>query len=65
MDCLEGRDCGAGFGWGVAAPFAGFAPGVFIDNAMRLVFASALSTCTFTIWPDLDHVARLLDVAVR
>ena len=32
---------------------AGFEPGVFIDNAMRLVFASALSTCTFTIWPTL------------
>ena len=40
------------FGCG-AVPCAGFEPGVFIDNAIRLDFASTLSTCTFTIWPTL------------
>ena len=29
------------------------APGVFIDNAMRFVAASELSTWTCTIWPTL------------
>ena len=44
---------GAGlFGLG-ATPCAGFEPGVFMDKAMRLVFASALSTWTFTTWPTL------------
>jgi len=39
---------------GLGATLCGrFAPGVFIDRAMRLVFASALSTWTFTTWPIL------------
>ena len=54
---LSSMVCGFGAGAGGlecdAPPWAGFEPGVFIDNAMRLVFGSALSTCTFTIWPTL------------
>ena len=59
-----GKDAGglgAGFAWGRGAA----ADRALMESAMRLAFASALSTFTLTIWPAFDHFARVFDVAIR